>query len=64
MAISRRVRSRLGQTTIEYILTSLVLVVVFAAMYRIIGRALVNIFRGGATMIVRQYGHDWGGSVK
>lgn len=55
MDFLRRHLCRKGQTTIEYLLAMVMLVIVFALIYKIVGNGMVTAFRGGAKVIVRQY---------
>lgn len=48
-------RARRGQTAVEYILTTLALVVAFSGLYPLTQRALKGLFRNGAVKILTAY---------
>lgn len=48
-------RSRRGQTTLEYIMTTLALLFVFTVMYRFFGYNLPKLFKAGAKVILTEY---------
>lgn len=50
--------ARKGQTTVEYMLTMLVLLFVFVALYNIFSVAMPKLFKGAARTIVRMYKAD------
>ncbi|MFA5162155.1 MAG: hypothetical protein WC421_07900 [Elusimicrobiales bacterium] len=54
-AADRRPR---GQTTVEYLLTTVALVITFAAMYRFFGWYLLGAFKGGARIVLTMYKQD------
>jgi len=47
-----------GQTTVEYILTTLALLFVFVAMYRFFGWYMPKQFKQGAGIILTMYSQD------
>ncbi|MDD2772812.1 MAG: hypothetical protein PHP45_03845 [Elusimicrobiales bacterium] len=51
-------RSRRGQTTVEYLLTTLALLFVFTAMYRFFSWFMPRQFRSGASIILKMYKQD------
>jgi len=57
-AISGGARARRGQTTVEYLLASVALVMVFSIMYKFFNWYLNGQFRGGAGIILRMYKQD------
>ena len=44
-----------GQTTIEYLLVSVSLLLVFVVMYKALAYALANQFKRGGIVIIRMY---------
>jgi len=44
-----------GQTTIEYLLVTVSLLVVFVVMYKALAYALANQFKRGGIVIIRMY---------
>ena len=48
----------LGQTTVEYILTTLILLFVFTSMYKFMGWLLPQQFKSGAKLILTMYTQD------
>jgi uncharacterized protein (UPF0333 family) len=46
---------RKGQTTIEYLLVTVSLLVVFVVMYKALAYALANQFKRGGIVIIRMY---------
>jgi Flp pilus assembly pilin Flp len=52
-AFSRR--GERGQTAVEYLLTTVVLVMVFASLYGFMQGQLKNLFRAAAVKILRSY---------
>ena len=48
-------RSRAGQTAIEYLLTTVTLVTIFAAMYGFMQGQLKGLFRAAAVRILTSY---------
>ena len=48
-------RKRKGQTTIEYLLVTVSLLVVFVVMYKALAYALANQFKRGGIVIIRMY---------
>jgi len=54
----RGARASRGQTTVEYLLASVALVIVFAMMYKFFNWYLNGQFRSGAGLILRMYKQD------
>lgn len=53
MTVSRGKKK--GQTTIEYLLVTVSLLVVFVVMYKALAYALANQFKRGGIVIIRMY---------
>ena len=53
-----RLRSRKGQTTVEYLLVTVSLVFVFVMMYKALQYSLANQFKRGGMVVIRMYKED------
>jgi hypothetical protein len=51
----KRFFGRRGQTTVEYILTTLILLFVFTSMYKFMGWFMPKQFKSGAGLILTMY---------
>jgi len=51
----RRLADRKGQTAVEYLLTTVSVLVIFTVMYHFMGTLLKQEFFAGATLILRMY---------
>ena len=50
-----RAGARRGQTTVEYVLVTVSLLVVFVTMYKALQYSLANLFKRGGLVILRMY---------